>query len=123
MLLLASALGLVVVCQSTFMLRRGYQLQQLRAQITEQQAERAVYRAHLGKLRNARRIMRLVAWLGLELQEPKVSVAKSEADADQPAGLQTRRQAPADHGPAQGDDSPADETDESYLAAISDFQP
>jgi len=65
----ATALALATVRQSNLRLRTGYHLHDLRARIAEQQAERTVYRTQLSKLRNPQRILRLVAWLGLNLQE------------------------------------------------------
>lgn len=73
----ATALALAVVYESAALRRTGYRLQELRAEIAEQQAERSIYQSHLSKLRNPQRIMRLVAWLGLDLQEPHVVLSQA----------------------------------------------
>jgi hypothetical protein len=78
LLALATALAMAVICQSNARLRVGYQLQELRAEIGEQQAERSMYGTQLSKLRNPQRIMRLVAQLGLDLQEGRIAVAEAD---------------------------------------------
>jgi len=85
---LATVLALATVRQSNLRLQTGYHLHDLRAQIAEQQAERTVYRTQLSKLRNPQRILRLVAWLGLDLRErvDRIALAESTAAVDDTAG-------------------------------------
>lgn len=82
---LAMALALAVVQQSALLRQTGYRLSELRAQIAGEQAELAVHRSHLSKLRNPQRIQALVSWLGLDLREPPVAAALAEAPAPPPA--------------------------------------
>ena len=68
-LLLATVLGLAVVWQSADLRRTGYRLERVQARIAEQQADKAVHAAHLAKLKSPRRVLGLVGWLGLDLQQ------------------------------------------------------
>jgi len=72
-ILLGTVLALAVVWQNALLRNTGYHIQELRTQTAEQRSQRAAYRAHLSKLRNPRRIVRLVAWLGLDLRAPSVA--------------------------------------------------
>ena len=80
---LATALALAVTYQSSVRLQAGYRLQGLRAEISEQQADRSVYRTQLSKLKNPQRIMRLVAWLGLNLQERRMVLAEANPNPNE----------------------------------------
>ncbi|MFO7959231.1 MAG: hypothetical protein R6X33_19260 [Candidatus Brocadiia bacterium] len=81
-LLLGTVLALAVVWQNATLRRTGYRVQELRTQAAEQRSRTAAYRAHLGKLRNPRRIVRLVAWLELDLRAPSVSPIDGTAVAE-----------------------------------------
>jgi len=96
-LLIATVLALAVVYQSATRLRIGYQLQDLRSQIVEQQAERVLYQTHLSKLRNPKRVMRLVAWLGLDLQAPMTFATEGGPEPLQPAVDVARSATDTDH--------------------------
>jgi len=71
-LLLATALALAVVWQNAALRQAGRRLEALRSEVAGQRAEQLIYRAHLSKLRNPQRIVRLVQWLGLDLSERQV---------------------------------------------------
>ncbi len=77
-LALATALALTLVYQSSIRLRVGYDLAELQSQIAEERADEQVHQAQLSKLKGPRRIGHLVAWLGLDLQEPTVVLASAE---------------------------------------------
>ena len=89
MLVLATALALAVVHQNARIRQAGYELSEVRAQITEQRAELAIHKAHLSKLKNPQRILSLVAWLGLDLQERPVPAAPQTAAERSVAALTT----------------------------------
>ncbi|MHC4480124.1 MAG: hypothetical protein ACYS1C_04030 [Planctomycetota bacterium] len=72
LILLSTLLALGVVWQSATIRQTGYRLEELQDQIAEQEAEAALFQAQLSKLRNPQRIVALVNWLGLELQERAV---------------------------------------------------
>ncbi|MCK4284287.1 MAG: hypothetical protein KAX44_08220 [Candidatus Brocadiae bacterium] len=72
---LATALALCVVWQNAGLRTLGYRLQDLREEIAEQEAEGAIYLAHLSKLSNPQRIAGLIAWLGLDLGTHPVAQA------------------------------------------------
>lgn len=84
LILLGTVLALAVVWQNAMLRRTGYRIQELGTQAAEHRSQAAACRAHLGKLRNPRRIVRLVARLGLDLRAPSVSpidgTALAEAD-------------------------------------------
>jgi len=83
---LATALALCVVRQNAALRTAGYRLQDLRDEIAEQEGERAVYRAHLSKLKSPQRIRSLLACLGLDLCErPVATPAPPEPGPDQTA--------------------------------------
>ena len=71
----ATGMALVVVWQSAAIRGVGYRLQELRSEITEQEAQQAIYRAQISKLSSPQRIRRLVTLLGLELHQPPVEAA------------------------------------------------
>ena len=81
MLVLATTLGLAVVHQNARIRQAGYELSALNGRIAEQRAELAIHKAHLSKLKNPQRILALVAWLGLDLQEPPVAPAAPQVAA------------------------------------------
>jgi len=89
LLVVATALALTAVYQSNARLRVGYRLDELRSQIVEQRAESVLYQAQLSKLKNPQRILRLVAWLGLDLEERRAVVARAEPNAARAAEPQT----------------------------------
>jgi hypothetical protein len=72
LMIVATGLALGVVWQGAMTRRMGYSIQDLRAEGEELRAQRAIYRAHLSKLKNARRVSTLVSRLGFNLQEPPV---------------------------------------------------
>ncbi len=72
---LATALALCVVWHNAGLRTLGYRLQDLREEIAEQEADRAIYLAHLSKLSNPQRIAGLIAWLGLDLGQHPVAHA------------------------------------------------
>ena len=85
MLVLATALALAVVHQNAQIRQTGYDLSALRGQIGEQRAQLAMHKAHLSKLKNPQRIIALVEWLGLDLEErPVVPAAPAVAAKDAP---------------------------------------
>jgi hypothetical protein len=86
---LATALALAVVCQSASIRSAGYRLQELREQLGEQRAELAIHRAHISKLKNPGRILRLAEWLGLELEERPVVAASAPLTDQSKARLLT----------------------------------
>jgi len=81
MLLLATALALAVVHQNARIRQAGYELSELHGRIAEQRAELAIHKAHLSKLKSPQRILALVAWLGLDLQERPVAPTSPRAVA------------------------------------------
>ncbi len=79
LVILGAALALAVVWQSAQMRRVGYRTQDLRTELNQWHAELAARRAHVSKLKNPRRIVALVDWLGLELHEPEpTTLARAE---------------------------------------------
>jgi len=81
LLVLATAFALAVVYQNARIRQTGYELSGLYGKIAEQRAELALHKAHLSKLKSPQRILALVTWLGLDLQERPVV-----ADARVPGG-------------------------------------
>jgi hypothetical protein len=69
-ILLATALALAVVYQSTTLRRAGYRLEEVRREIAEEKADYAVHEAHVCKLRSPQRILALAERLGLNLERP-----------------------------------------------------
>jgi len=69
-MLIATALALALVWQGAEVRSVGYELEELREQVAEQKALSAIYEAHLSKLKSPQRVTALVAWLGLDLEEP-----------------------------------------------------
>ncbi|MGD2174323.1 MAG: hypothetical protein PVJ27_02885 [Candidatus Brocadiaceae bacterium] len=100
MMVLSAAFALAVVWQSAAMREAGYRLQDLRSQIVEQRARRAVYLTHLSRLKSPRRIVALLDWLGLDLQEPSAGsahlgpIALDETDAVDTGGAITVAELP-----------------------------
>jgi len=90
---LSTALGMAVVCQGAVLRRTGYEVEDLQNQLAELEAQATTYRAHLSRLRNPQRITGLVAWLGLDLQEPTAQVEVVFAELDETG---QRPSAPAD---------------------------
>lgn len=80
---LATMLALCLVRQNAALRTVGYRLEDLREEIAEEEAERAIYLAHVSKLRNPQRILSLVAWLGLDLCE-RPAVQTAQADPSRP---------------------------------------
>lgn len=76
---LAAVLALGCVWQAVRLRSAGYRIQELSQQIAEEQHSRELYRAHLSKLKSPGRITTLVAWLGLDLQEPAPNPATQQA--------------------------------------------
>jgi hypothetical protein len=88
-LALVTALALALVWQSARVRQAGYRAAELRAQIAEQKAERAVHGAHLSKLRSPQRVVSLVRWLGLELEERTVALSgRPDRAAPRPQGAE-----------------------------------
>lgn len=85
LLVLATAFALAVVYQNARIRQTGYELSGLYGKIAEQRAELALHKAHLSKLKSPQRIIALVAWLGLDLQERPV-VADAQARGDEESG-------------------------------------
>ncbi len=81
-MILATFLALAVVWENAALRRAGYRLEQLRAQVAEQRAEKVAYQAHLSKLRNPQRVLGLVKYLGLDLSERSLVQPEAEGDAD-----------------------------------------
>jgi cell division protein FtsL len=82
LVVLGAALALAVVWQSARMREVGYRTQELRTELNQCHAELAARRAHLSKLKNPRRIVALVDWLGLELHEPEpAALARADGGA------------------------------------------
>ncbi len=102
LILLCTALALLLVWQSSLARSVGYEVQDLHAEAAEQRAENAAYVAQLGKLKNPRRILALVAWLGLDLHEPPVE-AETDTTRTQPQETSSDRTAPVAVAEAQPD--------------------
>ena len=86
---LATALALCVVRQNAALRAAGYRLQDLREEIAEQEGERAVYHAHLSKLKNPQRIQSLLACLGLDLCERPVTVPHAPEPGPDPIAAES----------------------------------
>ncbi|MCD6416090.1 MAG: hypothetical protein J7M08_05280 [Planctomycetes bacterium] len=86
-MLLGVLLALCVLRQSALMRQMGYRIERLQAQMERQQTERARYMAHISRLKSPRRIVGLIAWLGLDLQEsrpperPRIPTNPTEASS------------------------------------------
>ncbi|MFW6189529.1 MAG: hypothetical protein ACOC7T_03765 [Planctomycetota bacterium] len=87
-LTLATALALAVVWQGAELRDTGYRAQELRDRISEQKARRQIYLAHLSKLKSPQRITRLVAYLGLDLEEPAARPGVQLAGEGAPASTE-----------------------------------
>jgi len=92
-LLIATALALAVVWQNTLQRQAGYRLQELDSEIAEQEAQQAVQKTHVSKLRNPQRIRQLASEYGLELRQPPVE-AQVPPDAAPDTTVQTNASAP-----------------------------
>ncbi|NLW49461.1 MAG: hypothetical protein GXY85_01275 [Candidatus Brocadiaceae bacterium] len=84
---LATALALGVVWQNARIRQVGYELSALNGRLAEQRAELAIHKAHLSKLKSPQRIVALVEWLGLDLQERPVPLPPRPDGAGTPADV------------------------------------
>jgi len=106
---LAAALALGVVWQGVQMRTTGYRLQEARAAIHEEEATADAHRAQLSKLRSPQRIVGLVSWLELDIEERPATAAADIATLLTAEARDPGPPPPADAGPpAQGRPAVAD---------------